>query len=236
MTGQTTIERRTLSDQVAERLERDIREGRYAAGDRLPPERALMAEFGVGRPAVREALFYLQKIGFVAIANGARARVIRPGLDDVALRLASALRGTLDDQTALQAARVMFEVALAREAAARATPADVAALETALEANRRTLGDERGFKRSDVAFHAALAAVAANPVVAAAHDALATLLDDRRAEALQRPGEDAAALGAHRAIAAAVAARDPDAAEAAMRRHLAHHYGSFRRLREGQGR
>jgi DNA-binding FadR family transcriptional regulator len=31
------------------------------AGDELPSERQLMAEFGVGRTAIREALFHLQR-------------------------------------------------------------------------------------------------------------------------------------------------------------------------------
>ena len=53
------VERKTLSEQVAEQLEKDILEGRLKADDQLPAERELMEQFGVGRPAVREALFYL---------------------------------------------------------------------------------------------------------------------------------------------------------------------------------
>ena len=55
------VERKTLSEQVAEQLEAEILEGRLGENDQLPSERELMEQFGVGRPAVREALFYLQQ-------------------------------------------------------------------------------------------------------------------------------------------------------------------------------
>lgn len=231
------IERKTLSEQVAERLEQDIRDGHYKSGDKLPAERELMEQFGVGRPAIREALFYLQKLGFVAISSGTRPRVIKPTLDTVLPRLSGAVRSLLEDpdgQTSLQDARVLFEVAIARHATEHGTPADHQVLREALETNLRTIGDEPAFKRSDVAFHAALARVTGNPIIMAVHDALSTLLDDRRAHVLQRPGEDKVASEAHREIVEAIESGDPDTAEDAMRRHLEHHYGTYRTLKEGR--
>src|SRR6056297_2550753 len=121
------IERKTLSEQVAERLEQDIRDGHYQAGDQLPSEREMMEQFGVGRPAVREALFYLQKLGFVAINSGTRPRVIKPTFDAVVPRLSGVVHQLLEDpngQTSLQDARVLFEVAVARDAARNGTSAD----------------------------------------------------------------------------------------------------------------
>lgn len=229
------IERRTLSEQVAEHLENDILQGRYRAGDQLPSEREMMAQFGVGRPAVREALFYLQRLGLVAISSGTRARVIRPTADAVMARLSGVTRQLLsrsDGQQAFQEARALFEVALARHAAAYAGEADLERLRAALAANETALGDEPAFKRSDVAFHGVLAAIPGNPIFIAVHEALAEWLDDRRALALQRAGEDRIALAAHRKILSAIEAHDPDAAETAMRRHLEHHYGTYRQLKE----
>ena len=227
------IERRTLSEQVAERLEKEIRDGHYKAGDTMPSERELMEQFGVGRPAIREALFYLQKLGFVAIHSGTRPRVIKPTLDAVLPRLFGSLRGLLeepDGQTALQEARVLFEVVVARTVAESATKADLRRLDEALAANRAAMGDEAAFKTSDVAFHAALAQATGNPIVVALHDAMALLLDDRRALVLHGEGEDQAAYRAHCDIVAAIVAGSPDGAEAAMRAHLEHHYGTYRSL------
>ena len=50
------IIRRKLSDEVLERLLRLISEGNLKPGDAMPSERELMERFGVGRPAIREAM------------------------------------------------------------------------------------------------------------------------------------------------------------------------------------
>lgn len=229
------LERKTLSEQVAEQLEADILEGRLKADDQLPAERELMEQFGVGRPAVREALFYLQRLGLIAINSGTRARVIRPTAEAVMNRLSGVTRQLLaksEGQQYFQEARALFEISLARYAALQATQEDLDALHRALEDNRNALGDEARFKRSDNEFHGVLAAIARNPILNAVHDALAEWLDDRRAQVLQREGEDHAALEAHGEIIAAIESGDPDAAEAAMRRHLDRHYGTYMQLKQ----
>src|SRR5262249_56598459 len=78
MTHDNIIGRGKLYEEVADRLEAMINEGAYLPGDRLPSERELMKRYGVGRPAVREALFALQKMGLVAVSSGERAQVTRP--------------------------------------------------------------------------------------------------------------------------------------------------------------
>lgn len=229
------VERKTLSEQVAEQLEEDILEGRLREDDQLPSERELMEQFGVGRPAVREALFYLQRLGLIAINSGTRARVIRPTAEAVMARLSGVTRQLLsksEGQQYFQEARAMFEISLARYAASHASQEDLANLRQALEENRSALGDEARFKRSDNDFHGVLASVGHNPIFDAIHVALSEWLDDRRAQALQREGEDQAALKAHTEIVEAIESRNPDAAEAAMRRHLDRHYGTYRQLKQ----
>jgi len=229
------VERKTLSEQVAEQLEKDILEGRLKADDQLPAERELMEQFGVGRPAVREALFYLQRLGLIAINSGTRARVIRPTAEAVMARLSGVTRQLLaqsEGQQYFQEARAMFEISMARYAAQHASAEDIDSLRRALDENREALDDDTRFKRSDNDFHGVLAAIARNPIFNAVHEALSEWLDDRRAHVLQREGEDHAALQAHTEIVEAIASGDPDAAEAAMRRHLDRHYGTYRQLKE----
>ncbi|GGY00833.1 GntR family transcriptional regulator [Litchfieldella qijiaojingensis] len=229
------VERKTLSEQVAEQLEADILEGRLREDDQLPSERELMEQFGVGRPAVREALFYLQRLGLIAINSGTRARVIRPTAEAVMARLSGVTKQLLaksEGQQYFQEARAMFEISLARYAAQHASQEDLANLRQALEDNRSALGDEARFKRSDNDFHGVLASIGHNPIFDAIHVALSEWLDDRRAHALQREGEDQAAMKAHTEIVEAIESRDPDAAEAAMRRHLDRHYGTYRQLKQ----
>ena len=79
-----TIKRQRLFDQVAQHLEAMILSGEVGVGDALPSERELMERFGVGRPAIREALITLHRSGLIEIANGARARVAVPQASGVA--------------------------------------------------------------------------------------------------------------------------------------------------------
>ena len=53
------IRRRKLYEDVVARLEQLIHSEELKPGEALPSERDLMLQFGVGRPAIREALFAL---------------------------------------------------------------------------------------------------------------------------------------------------------------------------------
>jgi GntR family transcriptional regulator, sialic acid-inducible nan operon repressor len=215
---------RKLYEEVADQLERMIRDGEYALRDQLPSERELMRQFGVGRPAIREALFHLRKMGLVEIRSGERARVTQPTPKVVIDALAGTARhmiaapGGVHD---FQAARIFFEVGLARQAARQASDEDIANFRHALEANRQSIGDMKRFERTDVAFHYVLAVIPRNPIFTAIHAALAEWLLEQRRTTLA-PGEDLKAYQAHRSIYEAVLARDPDGAERAMRDHLNH--------------
>jgi DNA-binding FadR family transcriptional regulator len=218
------VRRRKLYEEVADQLERMIRDGEYAPRDQLPSERELMRQFGVGRPAIREALFHLRKMGLVEIRSGERARVTQPTPKVVIDALAGTARhmiaapGGVHD---FQDARIFFEVGLARHAARQASDEDIASFRQALEANRQSIGDMKRFERTDVAFHYVLAVIPRNPIFTAIHAALAEWLLEQRRTTLA-PGEDLKAYQAHRSIYEAVLARDPDRAERAMRDHLNH--------------
>ena len=71
-----------LYQQLARRLLADLAGGRYAVGDRLPPERELAIEHDVSRPTVREAIIALEVQGLVEVRVGSGAYVVRiPGAD-----------------------------------------------------------------------------------------------------------------------------------------------------------
>jgi len=222
----TAIRRRKLYEEVADDLERMIRDGNYAPADLLPSERDLMRQYGVGRPAVREALFHLRKMGLVQIRSGERARVTRPTPEFVIGALSGTARHMLSAPGGVeefQDARIFFEVGLARHAAAFATDEDIADFEAALANNHAAIGDLKRFQETDVAFHYVLALIPGNTIFTAIHAALADWLLEQRQTTLA-PAQDIAVYEAiyqaHRAIFEAVAARDPDGAERAMRSHL----------------
>jgi GntR family transcriptional repressor for pyruvate dehydrogenase complex len=230
MTEPIYIERRKLFEQVAAHLEREILDGKMKPGDRLPPERDLQIRFGVGRPAIREALITLQRSGLVELGNGAPARVARPTANGVVAGMIPAVQQLLsgaEGQHQLQGVRLFVEVGLVRHAASNASEEELRKLKRALDANRQTVGNVQGFIQTDVAFHFVFAEIIGNPAFVALHNAMSTWLLEQRQIALTEPEEDRRGYEAHARIYDAVAARDPDAAEAAMRAHLASGWVAF---------
>jgi DNA-binding FadR family transcriptional regulator len=217
------VKRRRLYEDVASGLEAMIQDGALSPGDPLPSERELTVRFGVGRTAVREALFHLQKLGMIEIRSGERAKVARPTPEAVVEGLAGAARHMLtapDGVRQFQSARTFFEIGLARHAAKHASEADLRALAAALEANRQSIGDLAKFERTDVAFHYVLAVIPKNPIFTALHSAIAEWLVEQRHVTLAYPGQNRIAYRAHKTIYEAIAARDPDRAERVIRAHL----------------
>lgn len=219
----TLIRRRRLYEEVEQRLADEIASGRLKAGDPIPSERDLMQRFGVGRPAIREALLSLRNKGLLRIGAGERTRVARPTIDAVVEGVSGPVRLMLANQQGvrdLQQARRFFECALARHAALHASPQQVEGLEARLEANRTALGDPAAFERTDVEFHYELALISGNPIFTSLHQATVGWLMHQRTVSLMQPGAMRAALTHHERVFATIAARDADAAEACMRSHL----------------
>jgi DNA-binding FadR family transcriptional regulator len=217
------IRRIKLSDEAALRLETLIRDGTFPPGTMLPSERELMKIFGVGRTSIREALYALHRMGMIRLRNGERPRVTTPTPETVIAELAGAARHFLarpDGADHFQEARALFEVGVARLAAARRTDEDVARFAKALDANLAARGDLDRFERTDVAFHYVLATIARNPIFTAVHDGLVGWLTSQRTVSLRAPGAEEIALEGHRLIFEGVAKRDADAAGHAMEDHL----------------
>lgn len=219
----TEIDRRKLFEQVAGHLQREILEGKFKPGDKLPPERDLQLRFGVGKPAVREALITLQRSGLIETGNGAPARVSLPTAESVVAGMNPAVFQMLsgaEGQRQLQHVRLFMEVGFVRHAASFATEEDIEGIGDALERNRQAIGDRAAFIETDVAFHFAFAQIMRNSIFLTLHDAMSAWLAQQRRIALMEPDEDRRGYDAHVEIFEAVKAGDPDAAEAAMRKHL----------------
>ncbi len=218
------ILRRKLSDEVFDRLKALIATGELQPGDAMPSERALMERFAVGRPAIREAMQQLSNMGLLTISHGERARVRHPTaksvlqqVDPIAQMLLSASPASLEH---LKQARRFFERGMVREAAAKATPSDVAALREAVEAQRRQVKKPDAFIDADMRFHTRLAAISGNPVFEAVSEAMLGWLRAYHTEALLWSGRENVTLAEHKEIVDGIEAGDADAAEQAMTRHL----------------
>ena len=213
------------SDSIIHQIKESIFAGDLRPGHALAPEKELAEQFSVSRITVRDALRVLESQGLIQIKVGARggAFVARPSTIAVSESLTNMLRlnqATLRD---LVEARILVEPHVASMAARRATPEDLRAMQTAIDAARDAqTGGDPYFIPTSVAFHLALAEAAKNPVLLFAvnsfralfHEALATLL----------PAEDMAerAIADHQRILNAIRARDAERARDVMREHLSY--------------
>ncbi|MFC5387366.1 FCD domain-containing protein [Aquamicrobium segne] len=217
------LRRDRLSDQIARDLEARILSGELAIGDRLPSERDLMAHYGVGRPAVREALLWLNKTGMLSISTGDRSRVTAPDPRDL-LQLLSGTAKMLvmrpEGIRQFQKSRIFVEVAMVREAVRQATPDDIGELEHLLHENIKHVADIDAFSASDNAFHQGIARIARDPLLDVLYEVVLDLLEAQRYKSLSHPEALERAVACHRNIFTAIRDRDADRAEAAMREHL----------------
>lgn len=218
------IARRRLSDEVLDRLLSMIERREIEPGGKFPSERALMSRFGVGRPAIREALQTLSQLGLVRIQQGERSRLLQPDASPVFEQFDRSVRNLLkaspETREHFRDARLVFESGVVRLATERAGEDDLRRLDECLAAQKQALGDPARFIAADIAFHTALAKATHNPILVTTAQSLLAWIFEFFPRLLRAPGTEKLTLEEHRAIAEAVRKRDMEAAAAALTRHL----------------
>lgn len=218
--------RRVIKATPRETLQAWIAERDLKAGDRLPPERALAAELGLSRAALREAVKALAAIGLLQTRHGSGTRVVNSsGMLSAPIELLIRLdRPPLPE---LYAVRSRLEAMAAELAAERQLSlGDLRAATESLE----SACDEVGLTEANVAFHEALAAASGNPVLARLLNALNEAIRGAIYAAWPLTEDVRASVAVHRAIYEAVAAGDRSAAREAMEEHMRLALGEIARL------
>ncbi|TWB11569.1 GntR family transcriptional regulator [Nitrospirillum amazonense] len=207
-----------LYRQVADAIAADIRRGVYAAGQRLPSERDLAETFDVSRPTVREAMITLEILGLVEARHGSGIYVteqLPPSEAAAELDI-----GAFE----LTEARRLVEGEVAALAATTITDEELAELNALLreigEENERNAVGEQADRR----FHLTIARASRNTALVGVVE---QLWDMRYKSPLcmamlerARTVGDHPRVEEHQRIVQSLAARDPQAARAAMRDHL----------------
>jgi DNA-binding GntR family transcriptional regulator len=176
-----------------------------------PNERLVEADLArllrAGRTTVRAALVRLEQEGLVEREPNRGARVRR-----------------VSDREALEIeeVRVSLEQLMARHAALNLTPAGLADLRSILQEMTEHVesGDPVGYSELNARFHSRIWALAD---VGVAERMLVNLKSQSirfQYRTILQPGRPERSLREHARIVEALAARDPDASEAAMREHL----------------
>ncbi|MDN4477535.1 GntR family transcriptional regulator [Demequina sp. SYSU T00039] len=207
---------------VYEELKANILRGDYSPRQRLV-EAELCEEFEASRFAVRAALQSLEADGLVERQRnrGARIREI-----------------SLEEAVEITEVRMVVEGLVARRAAERVTDAQAATLREIGAAMRVAVasGDVGAYGDLNVRLHQTVREIAshakATGIIARLHGQMI-----RHQFAMSRlPGRSSVSVVQHEAIIDAIAARDPDAAESAMRAHIASVIEALRTIAEADVR
>lgn len=140
-------------DEVAAAILARIRSGELQPGDRLPPERKLVEEFGVSRTAVREALRSLAAQGLIDSYVGRGTFVRQPTIAHLAAEIGLFFGNSASSASDLRTARLLVERALADRAVEHA---DDEALDAVAQAHAQG---------QNAAFYNTLAAAAGAPLL-----------------------------------------------------------------------
>lgn len=225
---------RSLTADVVRAIGDQIRDGRLPQGSKLPREADLMAQYGVSRTVVREAMSRLQAAGMVDTRHGVGTFVLGLG-DTGAFRIAPEQLGTLQDVIAVLELRIAVETESAGLAAQRRTADNLAALAQAHQAFADALAQGRDAVGPDFQFHLEIARATQNPHFAELMNTLGGMMIPRARLDAAAPDEARASYlrsvhVEHQGILSAIEREDAEAARAAMRTHLSNSRERRRRL------
>ncbi len=229
------MQRRRLSDLIADRLEGMIADGTLKEGERLPAERQLSERLGVSRPSLREAIQKLASKGLLHTRQGGGTFVT----ETLSLSFSDPLVALVKDQPDAEfdtlEVRKELEGVAAYNAASRATETDrehIGSRFNEMAEVQRSHAPSIDKLRVDADFHMSIIESAHNVVLLhfmhAVREVLETTINSYLDQFYAAPPFVERICNQHRDIVTAIMDRDPEAARDKARFHLEFAYQSFR--------
>lgn len=233
--GLASLRRQPLAEAAAAELRRQIADGTWAVGGRLPAEPELAAALGVGRSTLREAVRVLVHAGLLETRQGSgtfvRSRTAAAPWD-ARVRRAEVLE--------VYEVRQALESHAGALAARRRTGADLDRLDATLLRRQELRARGRDpavnplFVEADLAFHRTVVAAAHNPLLAEMYGWFTDALRDGLAALAADPDMAAHDVSdEHAELVEAIRSGDAGAAVGATHRNLDATAEALRRLLDG---
>ena len=212
------------SEVLAKELRRQILGGAFPPGSTLPLESELVAQTGLSRGSVREALRILESESLVVTRPGRYGGSVaqRPGDESLRRSISIFVQGRGISLISLLQTREAIEPPLAALAAKNRTPEQLQELIRATERVEAAFADTPKFLLENVDWHMAIAAASHNELLRGFMHSLAKMV--HKVSAIENFASDdvrKTVLYAHRRILEAITVQDEKAAERRMARHLA---------------
>ncbi|MFC3160415.1 DNA-binding transcriptional regulator, FadR family [Chryseobacterium arachidis] len=156
------IQRKTLAEEVAERLFEGISDDEYAIGEKLPIEPELMKIYGVGRSSIREAIKILSIKGILNVQQGVGTFVVSKNAEE---SLESQMnKAELEE---VQEVRSLLDSKIAAKAALNRTEKDLATIKNYLNLRNQFAEENKASEcyEADINFHLAIAEACGNKLL-----------------------------------------------------------------------
>ena len=211
---------------ILEQLQSRIMSGKLAPGDRLPSERAMMTQFQVSRPTVREALRVAESMGLISVRSGDPGGTVVLGTPSLAI--ARALDSLLNAGLASASQLLELRIAIDSAAAVLASmqPKKIVAPIGEVLGQMGSTTDPDRFAELDARFHEAMIVASGNSLLELVFrgliDSIRNLIKHRMTSFSVQDRERT--LREHGAIWGAIRDGDSALAAEAVRQHLVAYY------------
>jgi GntR family transcriptional repressor for pyruvate dehydrogenase complex len=216
------IQQNKIALDIIRQVRQTILGGKLVPGDRLPPEKELVAKFGVSKHSLREAFRALEAMGFLTIrkGSGGGAMVMEVDMDTTRDSIANFLYFQNVSVQDLSGVRKVFEPHLTQLAVERLSVEELDKLKHTHKCCLDAFALGENIYRHEIDFHRVLAQASGNPVFVLIQDFVNTLLGDLKRQLKPGLGFLKQVIAAHDRILEAVESRDPERARVEMYRHV----------------
>lgn len=208
-----------LTQVVRDEIENLIVSRNLPAGSKLPTEKEVADQLGVGRSSVREAMRALEEKGIIEVVQGKGSFVRNEPYRGIKAQLQFLINFEDHPCAALTELRLMLEVGLVRLAAVRADEEDLERLHEHLEklAGASTLEE---MVKAGANFHLSLVKAAKNGFAATLYEAVTQLINEVYRDLERTEEQKLQSYREHEEIYRAIVARDPELAVQKLEAHL----------------
>ncbi|OUS83987.1 hypothetical protein CA951_40595 [Rhodococcus sp. NCIMB 12038] len=213
-----------VASQIARAIVRDIVQRGLSEGASLPPEPAMLEQYRVGRPTLREALRILEVNGLITIKPGRSGgpKVRRSDTSNLASQLSLHFMSRRVTYADVSSARRAIEPTLARLAALNATEAERQQLAELIHRTDQPRPRGSDLLAESLAFHRLVAVISHEPVLGPLSVSLQFILNPRRSEQ-EHSRTWKRLMSEHIPLGEAIIRGDAEQAEQLMAEHMSHY-------------
>ena len=224
----STVE--SLVNILSNRLADEVISGKLKPGAKLPSDRSLSTEYGVGRSTIREALKVLSVLGLINILPGQGTFIAMEPSDFFLMPLSWTLFLEQRDAHHILDVRHILEAEAARLAAQKSDSRSLSELKMQYERMQSAYktANFEDFLDSDLEFHLAIAKCSGNPIIHSLLQTLRKLLSYISGSGMVTIEQLHEIADEHSAIYTSISKGDAEGAKRWMQTHLENSRGRYR--------